>query len=235
MMTVSTEPGDASHLSTSRDRAELALPSSFVRFRKGEPLYRTGEGAEAPFSIVSGVVKSYTMLAHGAQHIVVFSFADDLVGSVQNGTHLNSAEALTAVTAYRMPMVAINAQIRSDPDLQFHLISQLSHELHQAQAHAFLLSRQRAITSIGIFLRMLEAHQGTSRGFLQEIYMPMKRSDIGAYAGISLEAVGRSFQTLVNRGAIAIRDRRYVQIINCAQFEAAIFDKKGRRSGAAGR
>ena len=110
MMAVSTEPGDASHLSTSRDRAELALPSSFVRFRKGEPLYRTGEGAEALFSIVSGVVKSYTMLPDGAQHIIVFSFADDLVGSVQNGTHLNSAEALTAVTAYRMPMVAINAQ-----------------------------------------------------------------------------------------------------------------------------
>src|SRR5205814_398305 len=87
------------------------------------------------------------------------------------------------------------------------VVCALSQELHQAQAHAFLLSRHRAITRIGLFLRMLEAHQGTARGSLQEIYMPMKRSDIGAYAGISLEAVGRSFQTLVNRGAIAIRDR----------------------------
>jgi CRP-like cAMP-binding protein len=235
MMAVSTEPGNSGHLSTSRDRAELALPSSFVRFRKGEPLYRAGERAEALFSIVSGVVKAYTMLPDGAQHIVAFLFADDLVGSVQNGTHTNSSEALTAVTAYRMPMVAINARIRSDPDLQFHLISQLSHELHQAQVHAFLLSRQRAITRIGLFLRMLEAHQGAARGSLQEIYMPMKRSDIGAYAGISLEAVGRSFGTLVNRGAIAIRDRRHVQIINRAIFEAAIFEKKGRRLGGAGR
>src|SRR5205814_9786127 len=89
----------------------------------------------------------------------------------------------------------------------FHLISQLSHELHLAQAHAFLLSLQRAITRLGLFLRMLEAHQGTARGSLQESYMPMKRSDIGAYAGISLEAVGRACQTLVNRGAIALRDR----------------------------
>src|SRR5437773_2972575 len=114
MMAVSTEPGDASHLSTSRDRAELALPSSFVRFRKGEPLYRTGEGAEALFSIVSGVVKSYTMLPDGAQHIIVFSFAVDLVGSVQNGTHLNSAEALTAVYEYRMQMVELGDIFRSD-------------------------------------------------------------------------------------------------------------------------
>jgi CRP-like cAMP-binding protein len=234
MMAVSADTGGG-HLATPRDRAELALPSSFVRFRKGEPLYREGGRAEALFSIVTGVVKSYTMLPDGAQHIVAFSFPDDLVGLIQNGTHPNSAEALTAVTAYRMPMVAIDARIRSDPDLEFHLICQLSHELHQAQAHAFLLSRQRAITRIGLSLRMLEAHQSTTRGSSQEIYMPMKRSDIGAYVGISLEAVGRSFRTLVNRGAIAIRDRRHVQIINRGVFEAAISDKKGRRSGRAGR
>jgi len=65
--------------------------------------------------------------------------------------------------------------------------------------------------------------------------MPMKRSDIGAYAGISLEAVGRSFQTLLNRDATAIRTRRNVQIINRDLFEAAIFEKKGGHSGAAGR
>src|SRR5204863_8502329 len=115
--------------------------------------------------------------------------------------------------------------------LQFHLISQLSHELHQAQAHGFLLSRQRAITRIGLFLRMLEAHQGTARGSLQEIYMPMKRSDIGAYAGISLEAVGRSFQTIVNRSAIAFGSRRYDQIISRALLEAALFDIKGALAG----
>ena len=180
-------------------------------------------------------MKSYTTLPDGAQHIIAFSFPDDLVGSVQNSTHLTSAEALTAVTAYRMPMVAINARIRSDPDLEFHLICQLSHELDQAQAHAFLLSRQRAIARIGLFLKMLEAHQSTAREPSQEIYMPMKRSDIGAYAGISLEAVGRSFRTLVNRGAIAIRDRRHVYITDRAVFEAAIFDKKGRNSVRAGR
>jgi CRP/FNR family transcriptional regulator len=222
-------------LSTARERTELTLPSSFVRFRKGELLYRGGQPADALFNLITGVVKSYIAVQDGTQHIIAFSFPDDLVGLVLEGKHACSAEALTAVTAYRMPMVAINARLRSDPDLEFHLISQLSHELRQAQAHAFLLSRQRAITRIGLFLRMLETHQKTLRVASPEIYVPMKRSDIGAYVGISLEAVSRSFRTLVDRGAIAIRDRRYVEITDDALFDAAISDKRECRSEEEGR
>jgi CRP-like cAMP-binding protein len=56
----------------------------------------------------------------------------------------------------------------------------------------------------------------------------MKRSDIGAYVGISPEAVGRSFRRLADRGAITIRNRRYIQITNRAEFQAAILDENGR-------
>jgi len=220
------EPG---HPSTPRERADLALLSSFVRFRRGEQLYREGDRIDALFNIVTGIVKSYTTPPDGNQHIIAFAFPDDLVGLAQGRTHTTSAEALTAVTAYRMPMTAIDARLRSDPELEFYLICQLSHELHQAQRHALLLSRHRAITRIGLFLQMLEAQQPAQRGSSPEIYLPMKRSDIGAYVGISLEAVGRSFRTLANRGAIVVRDRRHIRIINRAALEAAIFDGKRRR------
>jgi CRP/FNR family transcriptional regulator len=125
-------------------------------------------------------------------------------------------------------MAAINPRLRSDPELEFHLICQLSHELHQARRHAALLSRYRAIARIGLFLQMLEANQNAHGRSSQEIYLPMKRSDIGAYVGISLEAVGRSFRRLANRGAITIRDRRHIKITNPAELEAAIFDEIGR-------
>jgi CRP-like cAMP-binding protein len=233
MITAGAETNNSDRLSTPRERPELALPSAFMRFRKGELLYREGERADALFNLVTGVVKSYMAIKDGTQHIIAFSFADDLVGLAEEGKHACSAQALTAVTAYRMPMVAINGRLHSDPDLKLHLISQFSHELRQAQAHAFLLSRQYAITRIGLFLRMLEAHQKIPRGASQEIYVPMKRSDVGAYVGISLEAVGRSFSILVKRGAIAIRDRRHVRIINHTVFDAAISDKRGRRSAGA--
>jgi CRP/FNR family transcriptional regulator len=160
------------------------------------------------------VVKLYTTFLDGKQHIMNFSFSDELIGLAPNYTHMDSAEALTPVTAYRMPMAAVSARLRSDPDLEFHLIFQLSLELHQARRHATLLNRHRATARIGLFLQMLEANQNARGVSSQEIYLPMKRSDIGAYIGISLEAVGWSFRRLANRGAITIRNRRYVQIAN---------------------
>jgi CRP/FNR family transcriptional regulator len=219
---------DPQHLSRPRGHAEFSLPSSFVRLRRGERLYQEGERVEALFHIVTGVVKLYTTFLDGKQHIMSFSFSDDLIGLAPNCTHVSSAEALTPVTAYRMPMAAISARLRSKPDLESHLIFQLSHELHQARRHATLLSRHRATARIGLFLQMLEANQNARGVSSQEIFLPMKRSDIGAYVGMSLEAVGRSFRRLASRGAITIRDRRYVQITNRAEFEAALLDQDGR-------
>lgn len=133
------------------------------------------------------------------------------------------------MTAYRMPMAAVSARLRSDPDLEFFLICQLSHELHQARSHAALLSRHRATARIGLFLQMIESNQNARGVSSQEIYLPMKRSDIAAYVGISLEAVGRSFRRLANRGVITIRNRRYIKITNHTGFEAAILDEDGRK------
>ncbi len=226
-MAAGARAGDPGHLSIPRGRAEFSLPSSFVRLRRGERLYQEGERVEALFHIVTGMVKLYTTFLDGKQHIMNFSFPDDLIGLAPNCTHVGSAEALTPVTAYRMPMAAVRPRLRNDPDLEFHLICQLSHDLHQARRHATLLSRHRATARIGLFLQMLEANQNARGESLQEIYLPMKRSDIGAYVGISLEAVGRSFRRLANRGAITVRNRRYVQITNRAEFEAAILDENG--------
>jgi CRP/FNR family transcriptional regulator len=61
---------------------------------------------------------------------------------------------------------------------------------------------------------MLENFQ-TARGEgAVEIYLPMSRSDIADYIGISLEAASRSFRALSAVGAIALRNRRHVKIID---------------------
>ena len=54
----------------------------------------------------------------------------------------------------------------------------------------------------------------------------MTRSDIGAYLGISPEAVSRSFRELAGHGAIALRDRRHLKTIDRALLEAAIAENQ---------
>jgi CRP/FNR family transcriptional regulator len=90
--------------------------------------------------------------------------------------------------------------------------------LREAQRHAFVLSRHHALTKIGLFLEMLENYQAARGEGAGEIYLPMTRSDIADYIGISPEAVSRSFRVRSVQGVIAFRNRHHVKIVNRARF-----------------
>jgi CRP/FNR family transcriptional regulator, anaerobic regulatory protein len=214
---------------TAEEQALLTVISTVVRFRRGERIYVEGDRANAVFNIITGVVKSIQTLPDGRQHIAGFLFADDLIGLAQNGLYVNSAEAVTAVTLYRIPTAALETRLRNYPDLDFQVISKLCHELREAQRHAILLSEQHAIAKVGLFLQMLETHQAARGESMGEVYLQMTRRDIAAYVAITPEAVTRSLRDLVSRGAITFRDRRHVQIINRARLESAILPTRTSR------
>ena len=208
--------GNSRHALTDETRAQLAAISSHVRFRKGERIYAEGDRADAVFNIITGVVKSYRSLPNARRYVLGFRFRDDLIGLAEEGRYVNSAEAVTAVCGYRIPVTALEANLRKDSGLDFQIICKLCHELREAQCHAFLLSRRHAVGRLGLFLQMLENYQTARSEGAGEIYLPMSRSDIGNYIGISLEAVSRSFRALSSRGVIALRNRRHVKIIDRA-------------------
>ena len=195
-------------------RDQIAGISSLVRFHKGEEIYRQGGCADAVFNIITGVVKSYRSLPNARQHIVGFLFPDDLIGLAEEGLYVNSAAAVTAVSGYRIPAAALEARLRKDADLEFQIICKLCHELRETQRHAFVVSRHGAMAKIGLFLQMLENYQAERCEGVGELYLPMSRTDIGDYVGISLEAVSRSFRILASQGVISFRNHRHVKIID---------------------
>jgi CRP-like cAMP-binding protein len=211
---------------TPESRSILAEIATVVRFRKGETIFQEGESAEAAFNIITGMVKAYKLSPDGKPHIIGFRFADDLIGLPENGRYVNSAEAATAVTLYKMSGTAIETRLRQYPSLDFQLIGKLCNVLHDAQDHALLLSERRAATKLGLFLQMLEARQGQEGASSGEVFLPMSRSDIGSYTGISAEAVTRALRELSDRGAIGFRDRRHIQITDRAGLPMSVADTR---------
>jgi CRP/FNR family transcriptional regulator len=212
--------GHAHQLLSDDERARLAVMASIVRFRKGEILYREGDHADAVFNIISGVVASWKPAPDGREHIVAFLFPDDLFGLSAEGRYANSSKAITTVTAYRLPVTALRSRLSKDAQLDFHVICKLCQELRQAQRHAFLLSERKAISRLAMFLQMMEQVQMARGGQSAEIYLPMDRSDIADYAGMTLAAVSRAFRSLALRDIIKFRDRRHVRIIDRGAFES---------------
>jgi CRP/FNR family transcriptional regulator len=209
---------------TAENRAMLAAISTIVRFRKGETICQQDKKAVAVFNVITGMVKSYRLSPDHKKHIVGFRFTNDLVGLPENGRYVNTAEAASAVTLYKMSGSAIEATLRRHSELDFQIIGRLCHVLHDAQDHALLLSKRHAAAKLGLFLQMLETRQVDEGAGSGEVFLPMSRSDIGSYTGISAETVSRTLRTLAQHHVIGFRDRRHVQIIDRLQLEMTVSD-----------
>ena len=211
--------GTARQLLSDDERARLAVIASIVRFAKGESIYRAGEPVGAVYNIISGVVKAFSTEDNGSEHIHAFLFADDLFGLADEGRYVNSAEAVTPVTAYQLPTAKLQSHLRKDAGLEFRVICKLCQELRQAQRHAFLISRRDALPKLAMFLQLLEDLQAGRGEPINEIHMPMDRTEIAEFVGMSLAAVSRSFKKLAAGGVIELRNRRHVKVKDRAAFD----------------
>jgi CRP-like cAMP-binding protein len=120
------------------------------------------------------------------------------LASPAKGLYANSARALTAVTAYRLPVTALRTRLTKNAELEFHVMCKLCQELRQAQRHAFLFSQTSAVTKLAMFLQLFEELQIAKDEPAAEIYLPMDRSDIAEYIGITLAAVSRAFRAALS-------------------------------------
>jgi CRP/FNR family transcriptional regulator len=209
------------------ERARLAVISLIVRFKKGEVIYRQGDPAEAIFNIQTGVVAAYNEAPDCREHIVAFLFPDDLPAE---GRYTNSTRAITPVTAYRHPVTMLRTHLSKDAELEFHVICKLCQELRQAQRHAFLLREKRATTKLAMFLQLIEQLQIAKGEQAAEIYLPMDRSHISNYIGITPEAMSRAFRALTTRGIIKLRDRGHVRIVDRHAFNEIAADPPAPRA-----
>lgn len=210
--------GKVHQLLTESERTQLSLIASIVRFRRGEQLYLADTPANAVYNIISGVVKSVPPSADGVERINAFFFADDLVGLSEQGLYTNSAEAITAVTAYRLPVDKLQDHLRRDADLEFHVICKLCEELRQAQRHALLISRKEATNKLAMFLQLMEELQASRAEATSEIHLPMYRTEVSKYVVLSVAAVSRAFRKLTTDGVIEVRDRHNVKVKNRTVF-----------------
>ena len=222
--------GRMRQLLVEEERVRLAAVATVVRFKKGEVIYREGDVADAVFNIISGVVTPFRKGADGAEHMVAFLLADDLFGLAAERRYTNSVKAITPVVAYRLPVAALRGGLLQDAQFEFHIICKLCQELRQVQRHAFLLSQRRAATRLAMFLRQLEQLEFARGDDTAEIYVPMDRSDVAEYVGMTLPAVSRAFAALTARGVIAFRNRGHVKVLDRAAFDKLSGDDVEPRS-----
>jgi CRP-like cAMP-binding protein len=216
-----TAAGVATQLLTDRHRQNLAGLATSLNVPRRTIFYREDTPAEWVFMIAKGVVKSYRDLPSGKRHIAAFLFPGDVFGLAENGRFVNSTQAVTRATVYRIPIDALKDLLLRDADLQFRFLVKVTHQLREAQRHTISVTRHTAIGKVAMFLKMLERdeHSRNEPSAPRVLMMPMTRADIADYLGLSPEAVSRTTSRLVRRGIVAFPDRHRVRILNPTELD----------------
>jgi CRP/FNR family transcriptional regulator len=202
-------------LLTEEQRMTLARIATRVRVAPRETIYREDTPASSVFIIASGVVTAFKDLSSGRRWITAFLFPADVFGLAENGSYIRTTQAVTTALLYRFDVNVLIETLKSDGELQFKFLCKLTHEVREAQRQAIVVGRKDAIGKVVMFIRQLQREPGASR----DIELPMTRSDIASYLGLSLESVSRATSALERRGIVCFPNRRLARIIDQAQFD----------------
>jgi CRP/FNR family transcriptional regulator len=176
-----------------------------ARLKPGAYLYFEGDEVEWLYQIISGVVRLTRLLSDGRRQVIAFGYPGDIIGFPANGLHHTDCESLTEarLQPYR------RAHLESgdaDPQLHSALLQAALREISAMQDHFMMLGRKSAVEKLASFLCVLSERVGQAKGECVAFTLPMSRSDIADFLGLTTETISRTFTQLRKSKIITIEN-----------------------------
>ena len=196
---------------------ELKHLNQIARHKKisaGEVILSDEEPADFVGIITSGAVKLTKTLADGRQQIVGLQFASDFLGRTYNDRNHFFAEAATDVEICSFLRHDFEVMLERFPELENRLFQHTLDELDSAREWMLLLGRKTAEEKVASFLLMLAKKSAvigchhTSVLSFATFTLPITRTDMGDYLGLTIETVSRQITRLKTRKIISITGNR---------------------------
>jgi|TARA_R100000455_G_C6270397_1_gene126248 CRP/FNR family transcriptional regulator len=190
------------------------------RVKAGQSVYREFEEAKYIFTIVTGEIRLANLLDDGRRQVTAFKSAGEIIGENQNGHYQSDAEAVCDTFVCQIPIKVLNQHIDGNPVMRDALMEMIRKELSALRQHAVLLGRKTPVEKIASFLldRVDRSAVGNEKAI--EIILPMGRSDIADYLGLTIETVSRTITKLKNLEVIAVPTTHSILIINRQELES---------------
>ena len=199
----------------------LALISRIVELPADGTIIFEGDFAADLFVVSSGIVRIFKLLPDGRRQITRFFYPGDFLGVDFNDHYDFGAEAATAISLVAIRRRGLEQLIEEVPKMRRMFLSDAFSEQVVAQDRMLLLGRKLATERVTSFLLMEARRQGArAAGSANKLQIPLCRSDIADYLGLTLEAVSRSLGILRREGIIRVyRSRREIEVVSWGKLE----------------
>jgi CRP/FNR family transcriptional regulator len=181
------------------------------QFEVGNTLFEQGDEPKYIFNLTEGTVRLVKLLPNGRRQVIGFVFPGGMLGLAHHGAYTCSAEAIGHVRVCRFPRTKLLNLLDEFPNLKTRLLDIAADELSEAQEQMLLLGRKSPVEKLASFLWRLHEN-GQCAELVSKIDLPMGRSDIADYLGLTIETVSRTFSSMERKALIELPSSRKVRL-----------------------
>ena len=199
---------------SSAELQQLHAMSSQKTFEPGELIVEEDATVRQVANVLTGTIKLFKLLPDGRQQITGFLFAGDFLGPMLSGEYATFAEAVTRVELCLFDQDRLREQMDAWPHLERRLFEDATATLDRALDWMLLLGRKTAAERVASFFVML-AQRIAGRDVAQvTVEVPMSRSDIADYLGLTMETVSRQISHLKRQGLLTTNGPHGIGIVD---------------------
>lgn len=187
--------------------AALDRLGTVITLGREEALFLEGDPAVSYFKVVKGAVRSCKLLADGRRHINDFFLPGDFIGFDADESYAFTAEAVGDATLVRYVRRKVDALAWQEPQIAKSLVKIMRDSLGAARERMTLLGHMTAMERIASFILTM-----ADRSKDGSVTLPMTRTDIGDYLGLTMETVSRAFSQLKSEGVIEQKNTHEIAI-----------------------
>ena len=184
--------------------------------RRDEVLFWEGEAVDGCYRVISGAVRLCKLLPDGRRQISDFFGPGDLILIELSHDHEFTAEAISNSVICHYSRATLEALLQCDLGFSRQLLTVACDRLVSAHHRMTALGRKTAEERLASFLAASARRLPETRRVMN---LPMTRTDIADYLGLTIETVSRTLSKFKRDGLIDLPDSHSVVVCKLDALE----------------
>lgn len=191
------------------------LLSRSMPIKKRRDLFTPGERCSTLYAIEGGAFKTRLVNREGLEQVMGFYLVGDVIGvdGIANDCHVLQATALEDSEVSTVRWQHLDALEPNSSALQRDLMCCMAWEAARVQEMMLVLGRMNSHARLATFLLDLSRRLHFRGYSTSTLRLPMSRSDIGSYLGMTIETISRAFSEFQRLGWLQ-REGRVVKLLD---------------------
>jgi CRP/FNR family transcriptional regulator len=175
-----------------------------------EFVFMEGDPVKQVYQIEAGAVSLYRLLPDGRRQILGFAYPGDVIGLGLQREYIMNAQTLKPTKVRSISLATLHRIAALDPKLSFTLYQAVANDLAATRDLLMTTGHRSACERVAAFLLALSQRNERNGGSAHVIDLPMTRSDIADFLGLTVETVSRTITKM--------KTRRLIDLPQCARI-----------------